>query len=227
MIVAIDGPAGSGKSTVARLLAQKLGIAYLDTGAMYRGLTLSALTKSIDLDDDKQVVDHAKRTSLLFRLVDGVDTLFINDEAILTDGRSINDAIREPDVTASTKTFACNSEVRALMVEQQKAIGETTGSLVTEGRDQATIVFPDAEYKFYLDASPEIRARRRFEQLQAKGETSLTYEQILDDQLKRDHSDKTRETGPLAIAKDAVVVDTSEMTIEEVVEHLYSVVTKQ
>ncbi|MBN2063347.1 MAG: (d)CMP kinase, partial [Sedimentisphaerales bacterium] len=224
LIIAIDGPAGSGKSTVAKLLAESLGISYLDTGAMYRGIALSALQRNIDLNDKTALTQLASETELEFARVNHDNILLVNGMKELPDGRTISEAIRCREVTQASRYVADNPDIRAMLVEQQKKIGLKCRSLVTEGRDQATVVFPDADFKFYLDARPEVRARRRYDQMVSQGNVSLSYEQILSDQLKRDYADQNRDTGALRIADDAIVVDTSEMVISQVVSHLLSVI---
>ncbi len=226
MIITIDGPAGSGKSTIARILADKLNISYLDTGAMYRGITLAAMESGVDFTSAEQIERCARETELSFDREDGVDHLVLNNSRKLADGRVVSEVIREVAVTNNSRAVADNPAVRAILVTQQQSIGEQVGSLVTEGRDQGTVVFPGAEYKIYLDAKAETRARRRFEQMRAKGDATVTYEQILSDQLKRDEADKARGTGGLKAAEDAVIVDTTEMDIDQVVEHLYKMVSK-
>lgn len=224
MIIAIDGPAGSGKSTVARKLADKLNISYLDTGAMYRGITLMALEKKVDFNNSAELEKSAYETKIGFERENSTDYLILNGSRYLANGMLISDAIRSIEVTRNSRSVADNQTIRKLLVEQQQKIAQQAGALVTEGRDQATVVFPDAEFKFYLDARAEIRAKRRFEQMLAKGEKDLSYEQILSDQISRDNADKSRSEGALKVAEDALVVDSSEMDIEQVVNHLLNIV---
>ena len=219
MIIAIDGPAGSGKSTIAKQLAEKLNISYLDTGAMYRGLTLVALLANADFTNPNQLIQLAKDTRLSFGNINGENTLLINGKATLDD-KYINEEIRSQKVTDSARPIASNPHIREILVCQQQAIGQSLKSLVTEGRDQTTVVFPKAELKFYLDAKPEIRAKRRYEQMLQKG-MDVCYNEILKSQLERDHSDTSRTTGALKIADDAIVVDTSDMNIDEVINYLF------
>jgi CMP/dCMP kinase len=213
IIITIDGPAGSGKSTVAARLAEKLGVGYLDTGAMYRAVTWGAIHANIDLDDLDAVADYARRCRINMSGSGESFKLFV-------DGRDITEDIRTPALTNQAHKAANNPQVRAIMVEQQRRIASALGSAVTEGRDQGTAAFPDAEAKFYLDASAPCRARRRWQQLRDKG-VDADYEQILADQRQRDARDAGRAVGPLKPAEDAIHIDTTEMTIDQVVAALY------
>ncbi|HUT11578.1 MAG TPA: (d)CMP kinase [Thermoguttaceae bacterium] len=211
MIITIDGPAGAGKSTVARALAQRLGFRFLDTGAMYRAVALAAVRRGVDWDQPEQ----------LARLANELD-ISVAGNRILLDGEDVTETIRSSEVTAVTRFAADNPEVRRHLVRLQRA--EAAGcDLVTEGRDQGTVVFPDAACKFFLTAGPEERAKRRLRDLQAQGE-SATLEQVLDTQERRDRQDATRSIGPLAAAFDAVEVCTDGMNIDEVVADLESLV---
>jgi cytidylate kinase len=203
-VIAIDGPAGSGKSTVARRLAEKLGLDYLDTGAMYRAVTFAALRHGIDPSD---AADVARLVPLLQVQVD--------DDGVRVDGVDATIEIRGPEVTRAVSTVAANPEVRAVLVARQRAWAEARGGGVVEGRDIATVVFPDAELKVYLTARPEVRAARR-----SKEVTDLSYETVAADLARRDALDQGREASPLAVAADAVQVDTSDRPIDEIVEDL-------
>jgi len=213
LVVTIDGPAGSGKSTVAAALAKKLFVAYLDTGAMYRCVTLSALRSGVDLSDQHKLSELADKCHIEFRY-DGQDNL------VLLDGEDVSEAIRGAEVTAASHFIASAAAVRALLVDQQRRTGDSVGSLVTEGRDQGTVVFPDADFKFYLDASPQCRARRRTLQFQ-ESDTLTDYKEILAAQKQRDRQDATRDVGPMKASDDAIVIDTTKMSIDEVVGTLY------
>ena len=209
LIITIDGPAGSGKSTVAAALARTLGITYLDTGAMYRAVTLCALQQDIDLDDPLALEDLTRNCPIqLTPLPQGTGVSF--------NGRDITAAIRANEVTAASHKIAAVPALRELLVTQQRQIATEAGALVTEGRDQGTIVFPDTPFKFYLDASPACRAQRRCEQLDRQGQPA-DYEEILAAQEQRDQRDSSRQTGPLKIPDDAIVIDTTGMSIEAVV----------
>ena len=213
MIITIDGPAGSGKSTVAARLAQRLGIAYLDTGAMYRAATLAALQENVSLDDSDALVDLLNRCRL-------EPALTADAGRVLLNGKDVSDAIRSPEVTNQAHKLASQPAVRRLLVQEQRQIAQQVISLVTEGRDQGTVVFPNADFKFYLDADPICRARRRCRQLQQIGH-EISYEQILAEQQQRDLRDAQRLDGPLKVPEDALIIDTTEMTIDQVVETLY------
>lgn len=211
MIITIDGPAGAGKSTAARNLAKRLGFAFLDTGAMYRAVALTCLQRGVDLDDEPAVAALA-----------GTITVSLRGTQVFVDDADVSTEIRTNEVTDASKPVAANVEVRARLVEWQRAAaGER--DVVTEGRDQGTVVFPDAQLKFYLTADPTARARRRQADFEGRGQ-SLPLEQILEDQEDRDRRDSTRKIGPLKPAADAIHVDTSEMEADEVVEYLAGIV---
>jgi len=213
IIITIDGPAGAGKSTIAVRLAQRLSIAYLDTGAMYRAVTLAAIRKNVSLDDPAALEKLARELSIEFTRSD-------NRDCILIDRVDVTDAIRQPEVTTQAHKIASVTAVREVLVQQQRRIAQEHRHLVTEGRDQGSVVFTQAQFKFYLDASCQCRARRRYEQLQLQG-IEANYEKILADQRQRDQRDTSRRLGPLKIPDDAIVIDTTEMDIEQVVDTLY------
>lgn len=211
MIVAIDGPAGAGKSSVSRRLAERLGFAFLDTGAMYRAVALAALRSGLTAGDEEAIAALADDLSLDF-----------HNNRVLLDGEDVTDAIRTPEVSAAVYLAADNPRVRARLVELQRQFG-AEGDTVTEGRDQATVAFPHAECKIYLTASPEERARRRHQELLARGE-SVTLEEVLAAQNDRDQRDRTRAVGRLEQAADAVRVVTDGLTTDEVVDRLEAIV---
>ncbi|MFC1809505.1 (d)CMP kinase [Candidatus Omnitrophota bacterium] len=208
MIIAIDGPAGSGKSTISKKVAQKLKFTYLDTGAMYRAATLRAFNKGIDFSNEAAIVDCVERSDI--KLLPS----FSQKQRVFLDGKEVSDKIRDPEITRLVKHVAKLPKVREHLVALQKAFSESN-HIVAEGRDTTTVVFPDAYLKIYLDGNQEERARRRFVELQENG-MAVTFEEILNDQKERDQSDFEREAGPLKKAEDAVVVDTSDLTIDEV-----------
>lgn len=214
MIVTIDGPAGTGKSTVARILASRLGFEFLSTGAMYRAVAYASLEHQVDPTDVEAVG----------RIAADLQIEFVNNRLIL-DGRDVTEAIRDQYVTQAASLVAANEAVRRRLVELQRAASRGV-SLVTEGRDQGTVVFPDAECKFYLTASAEERALRRQRELLGKGE-AVSLEELLAQQELRDERDETRACSPLKPAPDAVVIDTTPMSLAEVASHLERLVRQR
>ena len=212
IVVAIDGPAGSGKSTVAKLIAERLNFVYIDTGAMYRALTLKAMRKKIDLDDAGALAELARSTK--------IDLVHDTALKVLLDGEDVTGLIRTPELTNNVKHVAGVAGVRSEMVKLQQSIGKRRSS-VLEGRDIGTVVFPDAQYKFYLDAHIEERTKRRHKELLESGQ-DVTLAAMKQDIEKRDTSDIKRKIGALKKAEDAVVVDTTHLSIDEVVEKLLS-----
>jgi len=208
-IVAIDGPSGSGKSTVSKLVAQQLGFVYLDTGAMYRCVGLLALRRRVDpLNEDE-----------FQTLLDKLTISFARDQQggqqVLVNGEQVTRAIRGHEVSQAASKVSSLPVVRARLVAMQRAMG-AGGGVVMEGRDIGTNVFPDAEVKVFLTASAQVRARRRYEELKARGE-DVEYGVVLTDQLERDERDSRRELNPLDLAPDAHLLDTSNLTIDQVV----------
>jgi cytidylate kinase len=203
-VIAIDGPAGSGKSTVARALASRLGLEYLDTGAMYRGVTFATIRHGLDPDDAEAVARVA-------RLVD----MSLTEAGIVVDGVDASIEIRGPEVTRAVSAVASHAEVRTELVSRQREWAHVRGGGVLEGRDIGTVVFPDAALKVYLTASAEVRAQRR-----AREVTDLEYEEVAADIVRRDTLDSSREVDPLRQAGDAVMVDTSDLTVDEIVDQL-------
>ncbi len=214
-IVAIDGPAGAGKSTIARRAAKALDFAFLDTGAMYRAATWRAMHLGVDLDDPKSLENSTRAMELDLREDGGRQTVRV-------DGQDVTEAIRTPEVTRNIHKLDRSAGVRARLVELQRAIG-AKGPTVAEGRDIGTVVFPDAACKVYLDASLEERARRRAEEFAKKG-IEMDWERLIEEIRTRDEKDMTREIAPLRRADDATVVDTTHMTPDEAVEAIVALV---
>lgn len=210
--IAIDGPAGTGKSTLARALARRLGGAYLDTGAMYRVATLRVLRDGIDPEDTAAVI--AATADLPLEI--GTDA---GAERILLGGADVSEEIRTARVTGAVSAVSAVPEVRANLVTLQRTLAAGGGTVVLEGRDIGTVVLPDAEVKVYLTASPEIRARRRTDQDLAAGRAA-DYDEVLAAVVERDRKDSSRAASPLRPADDAVVVDTSDLTLDEVLDRL-------
>ena len=207
--VAIDGPAGSGKSTVAKALAHDYKILYLDTGAMYRACALKALEAKIDLTNENQVEEVFRALSLEVKYEDG-------KQKTILDGRDVSEEIRAPEVSMASSTVSKHPFVRLKMAEKQREIASDM-SCVLDGRDIGTFVLPTADFKFFLTASPDVRARRRQKELEAKG-YQVDFEQLKAEIIARDNQDMNREMAPLKQAEDAILIDTSSMTIEEVLQ---------
>jgi len=215
LIIAIDGPAASGKSTTAQLLAQKLGYVYIDTGAMYRACALKAKKMGIDINDEESIRE----------LLDDIDIRIENHNSknrIFLDGEDVSEDIRADDISALASAISAIPAVRYKMVELQRKMGEK-GGVILDGRDIGTFVFPTAEVKFFLTASPEVRAKRRWLELQQKG-INKDFSEVLADLVKRDNKDSQRALAPLKKADDAIEVDTSNMTIEEQTDYLYQII---
>lgn len=205
-IIAIDGPAGSGKSTTARLVAEKLGFFYLDTGAMYRAIALKATRLGYHPNAAETIAGMAKRCKLEFVIENG-------RQRLLMDGEDVSDLIRTPDVTSASSTISAIPQVRDVLVQRQREIARD-GGVVAEGRDTTSVVFPDAEVKLFLTACPDTRAQRRFKDMESIGiETSV--EEQLEQITARDQADSSRAVSPLKRVNDAIEIDTSNLTIEE------------
>ena len=214
MIVTIDGPAGAGKSSVARSLARRLGFCFLDTGAMYRAVALAAMRGDVAWDDRRAIADLAAHLPLEMK-----------GDQVLLGGDDVTDAIRQPEVTANTKFVADNPQVRAHLVALQRRLAQGV-HVVTEGRDQGTVAFPHADCKFFLTASAAERARRRHEQLLAAGQ-NVPLAEVLAQQNQRDAEDENRGVGALVAAEDAIHVRTDGMSVEEVVDLLEQAVRER
>jgi len=202
-VIAIDGPAGSGKSTVARAVAERTGLPYLDTGAMYRSVAFAALRAGVDPEDLEQVTNLAA----------GMELQMPDDGSVLVDGADATIEIRGPEVTRAVSIVAANPEVRSEMRRRQRQWASERGGGVMEGRDIGTVVFPDAVLKVYLDAHPEIRAARRSKEVE-----DLSYETVASDLARRDALDQGRADSPLREADDAFVIDTSDRTVDDIVD---------
>ncbi|MDB4374628.1 (d)CMP kinase [bacterium] len=214
MIVAIDGPAGAGKSSVTRLLAERLGFQFLDTGAMYRAVTLAAIDQGIDLLNESALQTIATEIEIIFE-----------GEEVFIDGKISTSAIREPEVTRSVASVANAPSVRSYLVDLQRRIA-SQGNFVCEGRDQGTVAFPDSFCKIFLTASPKARAQRRVEQLSLSGKP-VEFEAVIRDQEIRDQQDSTRDVGRLMKAQDAIELLTDDLSLEEVVAELESIVRQR
>jgi cytidylate kinase (EC 2.7.4.14) len=212
LIIAIDGPSGTGKSTTSRALAKRLGAKYLDTGAMYRVATLHVLNQGIDPEDTEAVI--AATSDLPLAVSDDPDST-----EVLLDGVDVHTEIRGPEVTHSVSAVSAIPEVRANLVNLQRRLASAAHRCVVEGRDIGSVVLVDAPVKAFLTASAEVRARRRFEQDVASGR-DVTYDGVLADVVRRDSLDSTRATSPLKPARDAIIVDTSELSMEDVIGEL-------
>jgi len=218
-VVTIDGPAASGKSTVARLLASRLDATFLDTGAMYRAVTLAAMRDGVDLADPRQVLDVIERHRFDLTAAQGKMLVRLDD-------RDVTDALRDNELTAKVRYIAAAALVRGRLVEMQRAFAAKYRRVVTEGRDQGTVAFPDAAVKIFLTAETAERARRRMEELRARG-SDADLEQTRREIESRDRSDESRAVGPLKPAADAINVDTTGLSIEQVVERLCRIVEER
>ncbi|KGF12781.1 cytidylate kinase [Peptostreptococcus sp. MV1] len=213
LVIAIDGPAGAGKSTISKLIAKNLGINYIDTGAMYRAITYKCLEAGIDIADIQSVIDICQST----------DVDFV-DNCIYLDGTCLNDEIRSLEVSSNVSNVAKIPQVREFLLQKQREIGKRS-DVILDGRDVGTHIFPDTRYKFFLNASAEERGRRRYQELIDKGQ-DLVLADIVEDIKKRDYIDSTREVAPLVKADDAIEVDSTSMSIQEVVKYITDMVRR-
>lgn len=207
IVIAVDGPAGAGKSTIAKIIAKELGINYIDTGAMYRAITYKCLSNKIDINNEEEVIKLARATDIDFK-----------DNNIYLDGDIINEEIRTVEVSNNVSNVAKIKEVRYLLVDVQREIGKRNSGIL-DGRDIGSYVFPNADYKFFLIATPEERGARRHKELCEKG-YDVSLEEIIKDIVKRDEIDSNREFAPLVKADDAVEIDTTGKSIDQVVEEV-------
>lgn len=212
MVIAIDGPAGAGKSTVAKILAKRLKFLYVDSGAMYRAVTLRAIQKKTDLKNTKNLISIAQRAKI------NLKENKRGNLKVFLDGKDVSREIRQPQLTQAVFYIANVPQIRKIMVKWQRSFGKAN-NIVMEGRDIGTVVFPRAEKKFYLDAKVQERAKRRFKELKKKG-IAVKFAQIVKEIKERDQKDKTRNFGPLKKAEDAIYVDTTSLNIQQVIKKL-------
>ncbi|MBN8047211.1 (d)CMP kinase [Paraclostridium bifermentans] len=205
LVIAVDGPAGAGKSTIAKIVADKMNINYIDTGAMYRAITYKVLQSGIDINNENEVIKIAKKSDIDFK-----------DNNIYLDGKILKEEIRTPEVSHNVSNVAQIKDVRHLMVDVQRDIGNKS-SVILDGRDIGSYVFPNADYKFFLVASSKERGERRYKELIKKG-YNTTLEEVINDVIRRDEIDSNREFAPLVKANDAIEIDTTGKSIDKVVE---------
>ena len=216
IMITIDGPAGAGKTTVSRILADRLGFRYIDTGALYRGVALAAKEQGVAHDDDSALEGMCRNLSLRFELISNRLKLFSGI-------RDITELILTPEITMIASAVSARPVVRKFLLDLQRSIGMEK-QVVFEGRDMGTVVFPDAEVKFFMDASTRTRAERRFNEM--KNSSPQTLEEVERDMIQRDRNDSTRDIAPLKPAEDAVRIDTTDLSLEEVVKKMLDVVEK-
>ena len=205
--IAIDGPAGAGKSSVAKAVAAKLGFIYVDTGALYRSIGVNALRNGIKTDDAQAVTDLLPETKVELRFIDGAQRVFLN-------GEDVSEAIRMPEASMAASNVSAIPAVRTFLLDLQRDMAKNN-NVIMDGRDIGTVILPDAQYKFFLTASAEVRADRRFKEFKEKG-VEVDYKALLEEIIQRDYNDSHRETAPLKQADDAILVDSSNMSLEEV-----------
>jgi len=216
--IAVDGPVGAGKSTLARLVAKKLNIVYVDTGAMYRAVGLHMLRNGVDLADRTGVVALLPEVELDVKIVDGVQQIFLN-------GEDVSGLIRTPEISMAASNVSKIAEVREKLVDLQRKLAERV-SVIMDGRDIGTVVLPNASTKIYLTASIAVRATRRYKELIAKGQ-DVSYEDVKADIIKRDDNDMNRDVSPLRPADDSVTLDTSDMTLDEAVDAIIEIASEK
>nr|WP_320048267.1 (d)CMP kinase [uncultured Desulfuromonas sp.] len=218
LIIAIDGPSGAGKSTLSRLLSQRLDYININTGAMYRAVALAASRESIDSEDCQGLQALCERLDIRFQCDNGQETVWLN-------GEDVSEAIRTPQMSLLTSKISACAEVRQAMVKLQRAMGKD-GGVVLEGRDIGSVVFPQAEVKFYLEASAEARGQRRYDELKAKG-LDVDLQQTIEEVRQRDAADSAREHAPLLRPDDAVAIDSTCLSIEQVLEKMLAVIDER
>ncbi|WP_457624783.1 (d)CMP kinase [Persephonella sp.] len=219
MIITIDGPAGSGKSTIAKMIAKELGFTYIDTGAMYRAVALKIKRSGVDPDDPLSVVKVLQSTQIdLIPSENGVK--------VFLDGEDVSGLIRTEEIGKLASKIARHPQVRKILVRMQRKLGEKAKNAVLEGRDTGTVIFPDADIKFFFTASPEVRAERRFKELKEKG-ININYSDILKEIKERDLLDETREDSPLRPAEDAVIIDTTGKSLQQVFREVLQIIKER
>lgn len=216
--IAIDGPAGAGKSTVSRAAAKELGYIYVDTGALYRAVGLNALRKQVDTADAAAVADMLSGLVVELKFIDG-------EQRVLLNGEDVSQAIRTPEASMAASAVSAVPAVREFLFDLQRTIAESNNCIM-DGRDIGTVVLPNAQIKIFLTASPEERALRRFRELEQKG-TPVDYQQVLEDMIQRDYNDSNRAIAPLKPAEDAVTVDTTGQSLEQSVEALLTIIKER
>ena len=219
MIIAIDGPSGAGKSTLGKMLAKELNLLYLDTGAMYRAIGFAVLESDSDIENTEKAIEIARNSEITLTGTPESLQIFLN-------GRDVSKLIRTPEVGQAASQVSTISEVRRILVKRQQELGKMGSGCVLDGRDIGTVVFPNADVKFFLTAQPEARARRRFEEDKERG-IETTYEQTFEEIRLRDERDVSRADSPLSIAEDAIVIDTSELNLKEVFEEMLKIVKEE
>ena len=212
LVIAIDGPAGAGKSTIAKKVGEILNIEYIDTGAMYRALTLKVVKSNINSDDEERIVELMEDTSIYFK-----------DNHIYLDGTRVDEEIRKNIINNNVSSVAKIPKIRELMVKMQQELSNSH-NLIMDGRDIGTVVLPNANFKFFITASIEERASRRYKELIEKGEKDISYSQILEEIKKRDKIDSTREIAPLIKSSDAYEIDTTNKTVEQCVDEMINII---
>ena len=216
MIIAIDGPAGSGKSTVAKIVADKLNFRYIDTGSMYRSVAWKSLQKNAALKDEDAVADIASKVKI--ELIPGK-----KGQLVFVDGENITDQLKVEEISRGAAIVAAQPMIREIMTNKQRKLG-LEGKVVMDGRDIGTVVFPKADKKFFLDADPKERGRRRFIELKEKKINNADLPTIIEQVVQRDHEDRSRKIAPLKQAKDAMLIDTTHLSIDQVVEEIIKVI---
>lgn len=223
MIIAMDGPAGTGKGTICKLIAERLGYTYIDTGAMYRAITLKMLRNDISLEDEPKIKEMFENTKIEFINDTNEDGKLV--QKIILDGEDVSEEIRTPRINETVSPYSALPLIRSKLVDLQRKMGENQ-DVIMEGRDITTVVFPNADIKIYLDATAEERANRRYKELIQKG-IKTTYKETLESINKRDYNDMHKEIGALKVAEGAIVVDTTLLSIEEVYEIIKKIIDEK